>query len=98
MNIDGITITAEGFKTRSGFAHEARAILKDGRIVRNRVNYYTRTWEAYRFQTALNGLCYKVAAEVFHAPSVRSLDLKKWTQAREYAERLAAECDRRRCA
>lgn len=98
MNIEGIAITAEGFKTRNGFAHEAMAILTDGRIVRNRVSYCNRTWEVYRFQSALHGLCYKVAAETFGAPSVRSLDLKKWTQAREYAERLAAECDRRRCA
>jgi hypothetical protein len=98
MTIDGIAMTAEGMRTRNGFAHVATAILEDGRIVRNRVNYLNRTWECYRFQTALHGLCYKVAAEKFGAPSLRSMDAKKWTAAREYANYLATECDKHMAA
>jgi len=98
MIIDGIAMTAEGMGTRNGFAHVATAILEDGRVVRNRVNYLNRTWECYRFQTALHGLCYKVAAEKFGVPNLRAMDAKKWTVAREFAQHLAEECDKRRCA
>lgn len=94
MEIAGITCTTETLKTRNGFAHVATALLPDGITLKSRVSYINRTWESYPFQTALHRLFENVAAAEFGC-SVQSLRAKKWADARAYADRLMAECDRK---
>lgn len=69
-------------KTRSGFAHDAWAIVCGDKVEAS-VHYCNRTWEAYRFQTAIHALCRKLA--------------KGWygrtKRAEAYAESLIAQAD-----
>ena len=45
---------------RSGFVHETQ-LFKDGRLLgKNKVQYYNRTWECYRYQSVMRGVIYKL--------------------------------------
>ena len=48
---------------RSGFIHETELFKNGVLIERNRIQYYNRTWECYRFQSVMRGLVYELINE-----------------------------------
>lgn len=45
---------------RNAWGHESIAYYKGFEIAKNRVRYYNRTWEGYRFATCMMGLVHKM--------------------------------------
>lgn len=41
---------------RSGFVHESELYRNNRLIGKNKVQYYNRTWEVYRYQTVMKGI------------------------------------------
>lgn len=52
----------EGGYTRNGFYHRATLFKESNgnsyKLAENKVNYLNRTWESYRYQTAISGALY----------------------------------------
>ncbi len=60
IELNGITFEVFGqyWETRNSWGHNGY-LLQDGReIARDKIRYYNRTWEAYRFQSAGRGAVY----------------------------------------
>lgn len=62
MEIKKITIDNKEYEfvnetrsTRSGFAHDTKLFCNGNEIASNSVHYLNRTWECYRYQTAMKG-------------------------------------------
>lgn len=53
----------ESVDTRNGFAHVSRLFKNDYELAENRVNYLNRTWEYYRYQTAMLGAVHNLIKE-----------------------------------
>lgn len=45
----------ESGSTRNGFYHRSVLLRNGNEIMTNKVNYLNRTWECYRYQTAMRG-------------------------------------------
>ncbi|MBR1698499.1 MAG: hypothetical protein IJ714_01775 [Bacteroidales bacterium] len=60
IELNGITFEVFGqyYETRNSWGHYGY-LLQDGHeIARDKIRYYNRTWEAYRFQSAGRGAVY----------------------------------------
>lgn len=71
---------------RSGFVHETK-LFKDGRLVEeNKIQYYNRTWECYRYQSVMKGLVYcliEACEERFKNRWKREHNVKRLTEAKK---------------
>ena len=45
----------EGWSNSRGWGHEVHLFRNNWEIAKNRIRYYNRTWENYRFQTCMLG-------------------------------------------
>lgn len=50
-----ITIFADGWHTRYSWGHTAEISVGFNTVAKYRIRYYNRTWESYRFQSAIHG-------------------------------------------
>ena len=57
------TFVNETVNTRNGFAHISRLFIDGIQVSENKVNYLNRTWEQYRYQTAMMGAVHKLIKE-----------------------------------
>lgn len=68
------TFVNETESTRSGFCHKSTLFNQYGSAIgNNRVNYYNRTWESYRYQTVMRGV---VSGLIENRESVLKNDFK----------------------
>lgn len=60
--IDGskFDFACDSVGTRSGFAHVVTLYKDNHEISRARVNYLNRTWEVYRYQSAMRSAVYNI--------------------------------------
>lgn len=49
-----VDISAYGWETRDSWGHTAEVMVNFETVARAKIRYYNRTWESYRFQTAIH--------------------------------------------
>lgn len=57
-NFEGLDFLCRGWDTSRAWGHECFVIDGALEVARERVRYYNRTWEAYRFQSVMLGALY----------------------------------------
>lgn len=56
FKINDLFYVCKSVSRRDGFSHVCKVLNKYGdEIVKESIKYYNRTWEAYKYQTALRG-------------------------------------------
>ncbi|MBQ6097940.1 MAG: hypothetical protein IJK99_09355 [Bacteroidales bacterium] len=60
IELDGITFEVFGqyWETRQSWGHNGYLLIDGHEVSRERIRYYNRTWEGYRFQSAGRGAVY----------------------------------------
>lgn len=60
IELDGITFEVFGqyWETRQSWGHNGYLLIDGHEVSRERIRYYDRTWEGYRFQSAGRGAVY----------------------------------------
>jgi hypothetical protein len=57
---DTLTVSTETYSNSQAWGHEVKAFYNGYEIEINRVRYHNRTWEAFQYQSALQGLLGKL--------------------------------------
>ena len=51
--LPNFVVIAESFETRTGWGHLASLMCDGVQLGSSKINYYNRTWERYRYQSAI---------------------------------------------
>ena len=64
INDAEFTFVVNSRSNRSGFVHECKLFLNDRELSEQKIQYYNRTWERYRFQSVMHScICDAVEQE-----------------------------------
>lgn len=63
LNGNEYVFTNDSGSNRCGFYHRSILYVNGNRKAENKVNYLNRTWEVYRYQTAMKGLVSKLMSD-----------------------------------
>ena len=68
-----VSVTCESKSNRSGFYHLGKLYYQNRLVLKKKIQYYNRTWEAWEFQSLLENLLDKAKKEL---PDKAIIDLK----------------------
>lgn len=99
--IDGIkfTLVCESWTDRTSWGHKVTLYKNDAMTVGTaKVRYYNRTWESYRYQTAIKSVIFEAIEKIKAAAKVAFLTLHNYKvmtkkRAAEFSEYLANNPD-----
>ena len=97
--INGVkfTLVCESWSTRNGWGHEVSVYKNDMlEVGRVKIRYYNRTWESYRYETAIKNVIYNAIEAIEAAAKVVFKQLHNYKvltkkRAAEFAEYLAKD-------
>lgn len=99
--INGVkfTLVCESWTDRTSWGHKVTLYKNDAMTVGSvKVRYYNRTWEIYRYQTAIKSVIFEAIERIKAAAKVAFLALHKYKvltkkRAVEFSEYLAKDPD-----
>lgn len=76
----------ETWETSNAWGHKVTMFRNDYEMLSNKVRYYNRTWEQYRYQSCIKGAVYKLLEDTKQREIIkykRENDISRLSQARK---------------
>lgn len=99
--INGVkfTLVCESWSTRNSWGHKVTLYRNDSVIIgRAKIRYYNRTWESYKYQSAIKSVIYDTIAQIKAAAKIAFKELHHYKvltkkRADEFDEYLARDSE-----